>query len=311
MSKESQITMELLDWERKTNLVNDKKMFRAIGATFVAMFLIQWPFVFALALIGPAYLWWLFYKGRKVLKTSPMAEKSKEAKKRSADLKVAGEGFLSAYLGVARQMEYLEKSITGCETGKGWIVEDNDYYDLYSNYISTANAPAGDIQKAHATFADNTYVNHVAVANESETRFDYHRNPANNEHEIQNARTTINTSLRTMRGGSASVSIEGPKLVPGVILFNNARDAASFANAFNQQVAAYATSKTQFREKTKELRKSLKEAQDIASKIPMAEMEKFFNSVDRNCGYLVFGENYELLMMIFDPELAKKMFGED
>lgn len=97
MSKDIHITLELLNYEREAGRINDKKMFRAIGASFVSMFFIQWVILFVIAVAGSGYLWWLFLQGKKSSRLGPMAEKSKLAKARAEDLQRAAAGFMKVY----------------------------------------------------------------------------------------------------------------------------------------------------------------------------------------------------------------------
>lgn len=305
MENDVQITLEAWNWDRDQDQINSKKMFKAVGATFVSMFFIQWVFLFIPALAGAGYFWWLFYQGKQSTKLNPMEKKSQQAKIRARELYSAAEGFMGVYSRSAQHVEFLENSIYGCESGRGWIVNESDFFVLYSNFILTGSAPTGDIYKAKATFADNTSVQHVPVTREANTNFQYQINPANNRHELESAETRFDTTVREMRGGSASVSIDGPKLVPGVILFADAGEAAEFANDFNQQVALYTKSKTEIAKNLSDLKVLLKEAKATAKKVPISEMEKFFNSVDKDCGYLVFRDYFEPLQELFEAKKTK------
>jgi len=102
-------------------------------------------------------------------------------------------------------------------------------------HLESDSAPRGSIEGATALYADNTATQIVATGAVSNTSYshgdDYPGQVGYNR--IESSSTSTTYKLTPVTSGSASVQISGPKLIPGVLLFQNSSDAQTFTNTFN------------------------------------------------------------------------------
>lgn len=102
-------------------------------------------------------------------------------------------------------------------------------------HLESESAPKGPIEGATALYSDNTATQIVATGAVSTTSYvqgsnysgdiDYNR--------LKSSATNTQYTLTPVSSGTASVQLSGPKLIPGVLLFDTASEAQSFTNAFN------------------------------------------------------------------------------
>ena len=155
-----------------------------------------------------------------------------------------------------KEMRLLTEKVSNLEKGWGLRMEfawDVDA-DLYELYLDGKPAPCGFIQDAKAVFSDNTNEQTFAVGSTSTTVYNSAKN-----NRILNSTTSTTNQMLTTQTGTASVQIEGPQMVPGVLLFDSPYAAREFTNMFNSAAKNAAAASANLQSSLKEALKKLEQ----------------------------------------------------
>jgi|688.fasta_scaffold575938_1 hypothetical protein len=206
-----------------------------------------------IGLLVPASLTIRFVlKAMKKKTWSTKAETVLEAQKNATAFADAYRDYANLIAEVNFERQMVVRDIDGLSAGFGKVLAYFSRGALFQAHIESEIGPIGDIEGAIATFADNTNVQVVTKLESSSTRH-YH----DDEGRIESSETSYRTSAVNFRSGTAAVSISGPKLSPGVILFESAQAAAEFTNIFNRAATVSASSKKNFKLEHKKAQKFL------------------------------------------------------
>lgn len=151
---------------------------------------------------------------------------------------------------------------------KGWglplvFAEDAVLCELY---LDSDHAPKGFIAGATAVFADNTRSETILTGSNSSTSYAHESDHSSdfNFNKLKSASTNTQYGTQEVRSGSASVQVSGPKIVPGVVLFDSAADAQRFTNILNASSRTTSDAKANLKSNTAVCKDLIKDHLKIA-----------------------------------------------
>jgi hypothetical protein len=207
----------------------------------------------------------MFFMQRKKFKKTPFSDQLKHFVKMRRSFTqglIEGERRFAAWQAKDNELKYKLSCLKKSWGAPLYFKADAVLCELH---IESDSAPKGPIEGSTALFADNTATQMVTTGAVSGTTYkhksDYFENADYNR--IESSTTNTTYIFTPVTSGSASVQISGPKLIPGVLLFETASEAQQFTNTFNAAARATKEAKANLPSKIAETEKEIKAHEKI------------------------------------------------
>ena len=221
-----------------------------------------WPLIWSLGVLS----WGLYFHARSRAKRLPYFQELPQIESLSRDIRRMQSEVEARKSSWERDLSKAKTKVYGLEDGWGLpLMVCSPTSCLYELYLEADPAPSGFIQGALAFFSDNTQEQTVAIGSESTTSHRHESNDPNSPNYGRIASSTTSTSnrVRTIRSGSASVQIDGPQMVSGVLLFSSPSEAADFTNIFNRAATTTEAARSNLASNLDEAMRELAELQSL------------------------------------------------